>query len=466
MSTKASRKIARLVLAAAVCSATASVAPHAQSTPRSTSPSRKLSRSEHLRDWLAAIERHTPGTIDDATHVLDSWRADDFQYLAIDVKTLLAVMTDPGARTFFVRPDGRGRWMQQVYGGSDLKLIVELAMAARARGAAPRSHVTLDGVEAGSFVSEEQLQKNKNHILKRGAIFHTDVALDSFDGHRSKGQSVPAGLQEFTLPMPDGRPLPLTVDVGHWELARSLLDNVVPAAARDAFVSRWYSATGAYLQGLGQLTPSHFSRGLNLFPEDGELLFQAACLHESIAEPRVQDAIQSAAVPSDVRFDISSRRAELRDAERLFRKALKAQPDHVEARIRLGRVLGLRDEHAEAETLLRRAVADAKEPLLQYYAQLFLGAEREALGDRGQARDLYVSAALLYPDAQSPRLALSLLSARDGNQKDALGAMSAVLSLPGDTRVDPWWNYHSAQGRNAIADLTALYDRFLDEDRR
>jgi tetratricopeptide (TPR) repeat protein len=455
MSTKASRKIARLVLAAAVCSATASVAPHAQSTPRPTSPSRKLSRSEHLRDWLTAIEHHEPARADESTRVFDSWRPDDFQYLAIDVGTLLALITDPGLRTFFWKVEGRSISRQVVYSGSDLRLILQLASTAKAR----------IGNDA-AMIPEERLRRNRNRILKRAAILHTDIAIEVLLGNGSKGQKAPTGLREFTLPLPDGRSQELIVDVGHWELARTMLDKVLPAAARDEFVRRWYSAAGAYLQGLGQLTPSHFSRGLNLFPEDGELLFQAACLHESIAEPRVQDAMQSAAVPSDVRFDILSRRAELRDAQSLFRKALKAQPDHVEARIRLGRVLGLRGEHAEAETLLRRAVADAKEPLLQYYAQLFLGAEREALGDPGQARDLYVRAALLYPDAQSPRLALSLLSARAGNQKDALGAMSAVLSLPGDTRVDPWWNYHSAQGRNAIADLTALYDRFLDEDRR
>jgi tetratricopeptide (TPR) repeat protein len=160
-----------------------------------------------------------------------------------------------------------------------------------------------------------------------------------------------------------------------------------------------------------------------------------------------------------------SRRAELREAESLFRKAIKVQPDHLEARIRLGRVLGLRGEHVEAEALLRTAVADAKEPLLQYYVLLFLGAEREALGDRAEARDLYGRAAELYPDAQSPPLALSLLSARDGNHKDALAAMSTVLALPGDARMDPWWIYHRAQGRNAVDDLAALYASFPQEDR-
>src|SRR5262249_19885711 len=152
-------------------------------------------------------------------------------------------------------------------------------------------------------------------------------------------------------------------------------DKVVPEAARDEFVRRWYRASAAYLAALGQLMPMHFTRGFRLFPDDADLLFFAGCLHESLAEPRIQEAMQSAAIPSDVRFDVSSRRAELREAESLFRKALKAKPEYVEARIHLGRVLGIRGEHAEAETLLRKAAADAKEPLLQYYAELFLGAE-------------------------------------------------------------------------------------------
>jgi tetratricopeptide (TPR) repeat protein len=349
---------------------------------------------------------------------------------------------------------GRSAPIRVVYSGSDLNLILELAIAARSRGA----------VDATS-IPPERLVKNRNHILKRAAILHADVAAEALLGHRTKGSAAPEGLQEFTLPLPDGRSQGLVVDVGQWELARSMLDKVVPAAAHDEFVRQWYDVTAAYLQSVGQLTPSHFTRGLRLFPDDAELLFQAGCLHESLAESRIQDAMQTAAIPSDVKFEIASRRTELRDAESLFRKALKVQPDHLEARIRLARVLGLRGEHAEAEALLRKAVGEATEPLLQYYAHLFLGAEKEALGDRDQARDFYGRAAVLYPDAQSPRLALSLLSVRDGRHAAALEAMSGVLALPGDTRVDPWWTYHAAQGRNANADMAALYDRFLDEDR-
>src|SRR5262249_28111158 len=156
----------------------------------------------------------------------------------------------------------------------------------------------------------------------------------------------------------------MTVDVGHWNLARALLERVAPAPAQDAFVRRWYYATASYLEGIAQLTPAHFSRGLRLFPDDAGLLFLAGCLHETLAQAGVQEALQGAAIPADVKFDVSSARAELRESESLLRKALKAQPNHLEARIHLGRVLGVRGEHVEAETLLAKAVTEAKEPLL------------------------------------------------------------------------------------------------------
>jgi tetratricopeptide (TPR) repeat protein len=427
-------------------------ASHAQST--APAPSKRLSRSEHLQEWLAALERHEPGRADDALGVFDTWRPDDFQYLAIDLNTLLSVIADPSIRTFFYRAERRSASRQVVYSGSDLRLIVELANAARDRRG---DHV---------LQPAERLQRNRNHILKRAAILHTDMAIEVLLGGASRRRKAPLGFQSYTLLMPDGRSQGLAVDVGHWEFARVILDKVAPAPARDEFVRGWYRATAGYLHSLGQLVPSHFTRGLTLFPEDGELLFQAASLHESLAQTRVQEAFQSAAVPTDIKFEVSSRRAELREAESLFRKALKARPDDIEARIHLGRVLGHRGDHAEAEAELRQAVGEAKEPLLQYYAQLFLGAEREALGDRHQARDLYARASTLYPDAQSPRLALSLLASGDGNHRDALQAMSAVLGLSGDTRIDPWWNYHLSPGRNGTTDLANLYAAFLDEDRR
>ena len=455
MSAAISTNIVRLGIVASVFAAAHSASPRAQSTTRPLELKRP-SRSEHLRQWVEAIERHTAGENDEALGVFDAWRPDDFDKLTIDINTLLALISDPSLRTFSYQQRGPGRQtlIHVVYSGSDLRVILEVARTVRGRG-----------VPDSVIIPPERLAKNRNHLLKRGAIFHTDIAIEVRLGNRSRSGAVPEGLEEFTLLMPDGRSQGMAADVGHWEFARSLLDKVVPAAARDEFVRAWYGATAAYLAALNQLMPGHFTRGFRLFPDDAPLLFFAGCLHESLAAQRVQEAMQSAASPSNVKFDVSSGRTELRDAESLFRKALKVQPDHLEARIRLGRVLGLRGEHAEAETLLRKAVGDAREPLLQYYAKLFLGAEKEALGDRAQARDLYEDATMLYPEAQSPRLALSLLSAVDGRHDDALATMAVVLGLPGERRNDPWWTYYNSQGRNAPEALGAVYMSFLNEDR-
>jgi hypothetical protein len=97
----------------------------------------------------------------------------------------------------------------------------------------------------------ERLQRNRNHILKRAAILHTDMAIEVLLGGVSRRRKAPLGFQSYTLLMPDGRSQGLAVDVGHWEFARVILDKVAPAPARDEFVRGWYRATAGYLHSLG-----------------------------------------------------------------------------------------------------------------------------------------------------------------------------------------------------------------------
>jgi tetratricopeptide (TPR) repeat protein len=439
------------VLVAAVCAVAIAAVLRAQSDLPSSGSPKTPSRSERLEAWLSAIESHEPGRGDKALSVFDSWRPDEYEALSTDVATLSLLIDNPKLGKFYSKPQGQKAAVQIAYSASDLARIASLAKAAAARGA------------EGGLSLEERLARNRNHILKRGAILHGDLAAEQIRGVRPRTDT--SDLQQVTLSLSDGRQSGFGVKVGHWEMARLLLDKVVPQPGQDEFVRRWYIASAEYLQAMGQLMREHFTRGLRVFPEDADLLFLAGCLHEALAEPRVQDAVQNSVLPTDVTFGVSSKRAELKEAESFFRKALKVRPDHLEAGLHLGRVLGLRGEHLEAATLLLGPAADAKEPLLQYYAQLFLGAEVEALGDRVQARDLYTRAAMLYPQAQSPKLALSLLSWHDGNHAGALGAMASVLAVPGGARTDPWWIYYGSQGRNATDKLTAIYAQFLEDDR-
>src|SRR5947199_348121 len=105
-----------------------------------------------------------------------------------------------------------------------------------------------------------------------------------------------------------------------------------------------------------------------------------------------------------------------RQAEAFFRRALEVKPDHVEARLRHGRVLGGLGRHADAAAELRQAIASADDTLLVYYGNLFLGAAEEELGHRDAARLAYEQAAASYPDAQSPLVALSRLARRYGDR--------------------------------------------------
>jgi Tfp pilus assembly protein PilF len=155
---------------------------------------------------------------------------------------------------------------------------------------------------------------------------------------------------------------------------------------------------------------------------------------------------------------VGSEGAELREAERLYRRALEQDETYVEARIRLGRVLGRRGRHDEAARQLRQAIAATKEPLLLYYANMFLGAEAEALRRLDEARDAFARAGALYPAAQSPRLAMSALSARAGDRAAALQALEAISSRePVNPDDDPWWGYFSSQARNVDRLVNEMY---------
>ncbi len=135
---------------------------------------------------------------------------------------------------------------------------------------------------------------------------------------------------------------------------------------------------------------------------------------------------------------------ELGRAERLFRDALVEQPDHLEARLRHGRVLGDLGQHDQAISELRRAVADGAAGRLLYYAHLFLAKNHEALGAYADARRELERAATLYPRAQTPTLALSRIWLRTGSRVDAQRELLRLAALPEDEREreDPWWDYY------------------------
>jgi hypothetical protein len=95
-------------------------------------------------------------------------------------------------------------------------------------------------------------------------------------------------------------------------------------------------------------------------------------------------------------------------------------------------------------------LSETTEPLLGYFGSLFLGRVLETQRNAAGAREQYERAAALYPRAQAPRLALSLLSSRAGDRRSALAALDAAFDDRSTSQLDdPLWTYYAQAGRDA-----------------
>jgi len=307
---------------------------------------------------------------------------------------------------------------------------------------------------------------NGNFIARRGALMHSDVEM--------MGLAAPSAVDlsptqpAIRMTFSDGQQTSLMQPGVHWEVARQLMDLVAgpgstkPAPGADDMVRRWYVATSAWLQLWGHHDNDHIGRGREIFPDDADLAMLAGAQHEAYAASAVQTAVRAAVLPTGVRLDVRSERDELKDAERLLRRATELKPEFAEAQIRLGHILSLTGRDMEAADHLRKGLDATDEKLLRYYGSLFLGAAEEKLGHTAASQASYEAAASLFPSAQSPLLGLSELAHRAVHRDEALLDMEKVYSLGSSSNLDadPWWHYTYLQGRNADALLESLQQPF------
>ncbi len=240
------------------------------------------------------------------------------------------------------------------------------------------------------------------------------------------------------------------------------------APGGDEMVRDWYRATAAWMQDRQDYDTNHLDRAREVLPADPIILFLSGSLAETYAAPHIQSALRSAVAPAGTVFAIGSDRAELRRAEGFYRRALAADSSLPELHMRFGHVLLLLEHDADAAKELRVALESEGDPLLRYYGELFLGAAEERLGHTDAARQAYSEAGALYPNAQSPHLALSALARRLGDRATAFKEMQIVFGLqqadsPPD---DPWWTYYKSQARNADDLLDEMWRPFLSEAER
>ena len=380
------------------------------------------SRLDRLERWVEALERHQPGEADAALRSLDSWTAPDLAELKTSVSSVVALMRDPSTRIFF-RVVARGRPPQILYSLQELRRLIAVA-----------AHLTPLG---------------DNHVLKRAAMLHTDAALgtraDATDGRRR--------TELFVFQFSDGQELGQVDSIGHWDMARFLLDMVKPdknalrpEPGRDDWVRRWYASAIAYQLARMNFAVGTTNRGLELFRDDAEVLYLAGVMHEALASTAVQEAFRGTDFYLRSSVGLSSRRGELNTAEGLFGRALRLNPTLAQARLHLGHVLAEQGEHKKALTELTQALAAIKNPDLLYYGHLFSGRSAAALGQTVAARKAFEQAARLKPNAQSPLLALSHLAYAQGDTSEATAMLARVAALPALDGNDPWWVYNASVG--------------------
>jgi tetratricopeptide (TPR) repeat protein len=406
--------------------------------------SKRATDVPRLQRWVDFAERHLPGQTDAAALEVASWSRLQLETLLRDFKALVQLIGQP---TLVKQP----RWAAP-FTPLDLALLKDLAE--RVKEHAGNRSLSSDGEEGAV-----------NRIVRRGTLLHTDIGLliQSVADHSNAG--LPPDRYSL-LPLrsavwvEDGRQTGAAYYGAHWDFARHLLNETVPDVRRDLTAKQWYRTVAAVfaIQRLLTESDAHLIRARQVFPVDAELAAASGRLHETYAAPRVQSFIEEGG-SNDVRNVVGSERSNLRKAEASYRKAIELDSQMLEARLHLGRVMGLGGRHEDAIDQLRNVTtAAASDPPIQYLAWLFLGVEEQALGRKDGARESFERAAGLYPNAQSPHLALSQLARRSGDRAGALAAIQALLALPASAgeRDDPWWSYLDGRRDRTMKQLADL----------
>jgi tetratricopeptide (TPR) repeat protein len=469
-----------LVVVAGLCltSSVVSATEPGQESPEDT-------RLARLQYWAETLLEHEPGETDDRTSTVGSWSNRDLRVLAIDAGALVQAMRTPSRLLFSAKGEERPRSFR--YTPNELRRLREIACALGGAFTASECKAlksSIDGDPALVHLSEiagiAREGGDENFLLRRGALLHADIVMLGLEGSAEPlSDTTAVDSQQVKVTIADGQQTNMVQSDTHWDVARMLLDEVTPpgsskpAPGRDDMVRLWYQATTAWMLRDEQHDAQHFDHARAIFPDDATLLFLIGSQHETYAGALIQTAARSAVLPTGIRIAIGSERAELRDAEKYYRRAVEVNPELAEAHLRLGRVLSLTGRYTEAGEHLRKSIAltgttSGDAGLFEYFGSLFLGAVEEALGHRDIAKGSYERAAALYPLAQSPRLALSALARRAGNRDGALREIQQVFDLSPRNAVasDPWWTYHFVQGRHADALIEELRRPFLSKAER
>jgi hypothetical protein len=207
---------------------------------------------------------------------------------------------------------------------------------------------------------------------------------------------------------------------------------------RGRFLRAWYLMWESFRQ-------AHFNRPLPLdldyinaavadFPKDAEILLAAGSRHEgnwwnSRDNTRQSLSGQPVSVTRQLTF-----------ARDFFRRSLAADPNELEARLRLTRVLLELDDLKPAEEALAGRDWTNEIPLARYLAAMLEGDLHERKEEFAAAAAAYDRASEVVDHPQAALVARASIEYRQGRRSEA--ARTVVQSLSDDaTTSDPWWPF-------------------------
>jgi tetratricopeptide (TPR) repeat protein len=402
-----------------------------------------------IEHWVDAVKHHVPGQADDPLMSIEGMSVGDRAQVRAGMDLFLTGLSQKPARISFAAQ----------------KRIVDLGIdLARNPG-------------VKTFVDRAIMLHGDAAMV---AIDHPEFVPSNAGTVTQPAKSV--GLPEQVLER-DGELVGTTAPNWNWAFARSLIA-LRPPQADTAFLATWFHATSTFLMSRRHYgdAQTHLIAAAVVVPKDAMIRFDRAAYAELMGLPESQVllttediALQRASQGSLMRGTLMSRsdaakrtgvrpaNVENAEAERLFRSALDVEPEFVEARVRLARLLEVRGRHAEAARELARALSGREhaDPAVAFFAHLFAGRVDRALGKLDTAAAHFQDALALFPNAQSALLGASQVAVL---RADVEGALASVRQLEvananasADAGTDPWWNYGIGLGRNANALLAAMW---------
>ena len=246
--------------------------------------------------------------------------------------------------------------------------------------------------------------------LRTAALFHTDVAIAS------------------------GR------EATHFDTAREYLQRVGDTSLRRRWEQLWFLAISEHIA----TAPAAWTafplveKALQSFPQDLDMALAAGMVHEAMGAKGTEGRLEG--------------------AEALYRSILEKEPDHGEARVRLGRVLQLQGRTAEALRELESGLGQTSERTLKLVALLLLGELHDGTADTVKAIDSYRAAVETNPECQAAAIALSRALLRAGNARASDQVILEFLRHAGSRSEAPdlWLRYIGGNAERVESRLAGL----------